>query len=197
MKKRNSDESRRKILKSIAAGSGAIVAGKTLPENWARPVVDSVILPSHAQTSCPGLVNSVPSSLTVQSLVGAPGIDPDGIEILFDGCTSLTMSGLDDPSGSQDRITFIDSDSSLVSANNFDVEDGPGTNWNMISNSFGGPIPISNVADGSHVIRATRLTGSNAGTTYDILFDVAVPALVPPTDGNEMTFTNVRAVIVP
>ena len=46
-----SDQSRRKILKSIAAGSGAIVAGKSLPESWSRPVVDSVMLPAHAQTS--------------------------------------------------------------------------------------------------------------------------------------------------
>lgn len=46
-----SDTSRRKLLKSIAAGSGAIVAGKSLPESWSRPLVDSVILPAHAQTS--------------------------------------------------------------------------------------------------------------------------------------------------
>lgn len=46
-----SDNARRKLLKSIAAGSGAIVAGKTLPDSWSRPVVDTVILPVHAQTS--------------------------------------------------------------------------------------------------------------------------------------------------
>jgi hypothetical protein len=46
-----SDKSRRKLLKSIAAGSGAIVAGKSLPESWSRPVVDSVMLPAHAMTS--------------------------------------------------------------------------------------------------------------------------------------------------
>jgi len=46
-----SGTSRRKLLKSIAAGSGAIVAGKSLPESWSRPVVDSVLLPAHAQTS--------------------------------------------------------------------------------------------------------------------------------------------------
>ena len=33
-----SDQSRRKPLKSIAAGSGAIVAGKSLPESWSRPM---------------------------------------------------------------------------------------------------------------------------------------------------------------
>ena len=53
MADKKSQESRRKLLKSIAAGSGAIVAGKSLPENWKRPVVDSVILPAHAQTSPP------------------------------------------------------------------------------------------------------------------------------------------------
>ena len=46
-----SDNSRRKLLKSIAVGSGAIVAGKKLPDSWSRPVVDSVMLPAHAQTS--------------------------------------------------------------------------------------------------------------------------------------------------
>jgi len=44
-------ENRRKLLKTVAAGGGAIIAGKTLPEKWGRPVVDSVLLPAHAQTS--------------------------------------------------------------------------------------------------------------------------------------------------
>ena len=51
MTDKKSSESRRKLLKSIAAGRGAIVAGKSLPENWTKPVVDSVLLPAHAQTS--------------------------------------------------------------------------------------------------------------------------------------------------
>ena len=46
-----SDKSRRKLLKSIAAGSGAVIVGKSLPESWSRPVVDSVMLPAHAVTS--------------------------------------------------------------------------------------------------------------------------------------------------
>ena len=47
----NKTDSRRKLLKSIAAGTGAVVAGKSLPESWSRPVVDSVMLPAHAMTS--------------------------------------------------------------------------------------------------------------------------------------------------
>jgi len=46
-----SDNNRRKLLKSLAAGSGAVIAGKSLPESWTKPVVDSVLLPAHAQTS--------------------------------------------------------------------------------------------------------------------------------------------------
>jgi hypothetical protein len=51
MTDKKSSDSRRKLLKSIAAGSGAIVAGKSLPESWSKPVVDSVMLPAHALTS--------------------------------------------------------------------------------------------------------------------------------------------------
>jgi len=47
-----SDNTRRKLLKSLAAaGGGAFIAGKSLSETWSRPVVDSVLLPAHAQTS--------------------------------------------------------------------------------------------------------------------------------------------------
>lgn len=51
MTDKKSSESRRKLLKSIAAGTGTIVVGKSLPENWTKPVVNSVMLPAHAQTS--------------------------------------------------------------------------------------------------------------------------------------------------
>lgn len=53
MKNRKSSEGRRKLLKTIAAGSGVIVVGKSLPDNWSKPVVDAVMLPAHAQTSPP------------------------------------------------------------------------------------------------------------------------------------------------
>lgn len=42
---------RRKLLKSVVAGGGAVTVAKMLPDQWARPVVDSVMLPSHATTS--------------------------------------------------------------------------------------------------------------------------------------------------
>ena len=42
------EPSRRNIVKSIAIGGGAIAA---LPGKWTKPVLNQVILPSHAQTS--------------------------------------------------------------------------------------------------------------------------------------------------
>ena len=44
-------DSRRKLLLSIAAGSGAVVAGRSLPETWTKPLVNSVLLPAHASTT--------------------------------------------------------------------------------------------------------------------------------------------------
>jgi len=44
---------RRKLLSSIAAGGAAV---SLLPQKWSKPVVDSVLLPAHAQMSPGALV---------------------------------------------------------------------------------------------------------------------------------------------
>jgi hypothetical protein len=77
MADKKSQESRRKLLKSIAAGSGAIVAGKSLPENWKRPVVDSVMLPAHAQTSPPTSPppTSPPPTCTLPQTIPSASVD--------------------------------------------------------------------------------------------------------------------------
>jgi len=48
MTDKKSNDSRRKLLKSLAVGSGAVVAGKSLPESWSKPVINSIVLPAHA-----------------------------------------------------------------------------------------------------------------------------------------------------
>ena len=45
----NNKLSRRCVLGSLAAGGG--IAATTLPQTWIKPVIDSVLLPVHAQTS--------------------------------------------------------------------------------------------------------------------------------------------------
>lgn len=42
---------RRNLLKALVAGSGAFAMGKKVPESWVKPLVKSVALPAHAQTS--------------------------------------------------------------------------------------------------------------------------------------------------
>ena len=44
-------EKRRKALKSILAGSGTVVTAAAMQDKWAKPVIESVVLPAHAQTS--------------------------------------------------------------------------------------------------------------------------------------------------
>ncbi|HHD63392.1 MAG TPA: twin-arginine translocation signal domain-containing protein [Desulfobulbaceae bacterium] len=44
------DQSRRKTLKKIAAG-GAVAGILALSGKWSKPVVDSIILPAHAQAT--------------------------------------------------------------------------------------------------------------------------------------------------
>ena len=48
-----SSSGRRKLLKSLVAGGGVWTTTKILPENWHKPVVDSIILPAHAGGSKP------------------------------------------------------------------------------------------------------------------------------------------------
>ncbi len=49
-KNSSSDNTRRKALKALTIGTGAVVAG-----HWSKPVVESVMLPAHAQTSGLGI----------------------------------------------------------------------------------------------------------------------------------------------
>ena len=49
--KPKSAAARRRILKTLLAGGGVIAGAKALPEKWAKPVVESVVLPAHAQGS--------------------------------------------------------------------------------------------------------------------------------------------------
>ncbi len=62
---------RRKALKKLLVGSGAAVAAsQTLPAKWTKPVVDSVILPAHAQTT---VVPTTPAPTTTLPIINFRG----------------------------------------------------------------------------------------------------------------------------
>jgi len=102
-----SNNKRRTLLKSIAAGSGAVIAGKGLPESWSRPVVDSVLLPVHAQTSLrlyAGATAVVVAGTTNTGAMLARATDAllpearaggDVLGIFDSGCAQETATGFD------------------------------------------------------------------------------------------------------
>jgi len=107
MKDKKSGESRRKLIKSIAVGSGAIITGKSLPESWSRPVVDSVLLPAHAQTS-----GQTYSSTSIQVV----SLDPQGNKMfagVMDGLVLSAHAGIQPPDNPRGCATIVGSDVDL------------------------------------------------------------------------------------
>lgn len=44
-------EARRRIIKRLIAGGGITATAHLLPDKWSKPVIESVVLPAHAQSS--------------------------------------------------------------------------------------------------------------------------------------------------
>ena len=167
MTDKKSRGSRRKLLKSIAAGSGAIVAGKSLPESWSRPVVDSVMLPAHAQTSPPSSLSCSPSSV---STTAVSDDSQDDIYIIFDGTTVCTVErGADDlPDSPTDAVIGIDAD---PGDNNWDRYN-PGGRWTRTgTNTSGGNNPA-----GTYYVDVSGARG-NFRVTFTVGFSGTEPTM--------------------
>ena len=139
MTNKESNESRRKLLKSIAAGSGAIVAGKSLPEKWTKPVVESVLLPAHAQSSPPSPTFSCSMS------------DPGDLEISIFGLLAgpipylITNTGTGPLTGG--TITAVGADTGMIGAIAFDQNN---------------PTPSDPLLPGAqHLFDLTNITATN------------------------------------
>lgn len=83
---------RRLVLKSIVAGGSVTTAARSLPEQWTRPVTDSVVMPAHAQTS-PGLADL---TCRVESYASDPppeadiDFDPSGLPVTGGSVTTVS-----------------------------------------------------------------------------------------------------------
>ena len=44
---------RRKTIKTLAYGVGALAGSTVLPDKWVTPIIQGIALPAHAQTSAP------------------------------------------------------------------------------------------------------------------------------------------------
>ncbi len=120
MSDKKSNDSRRKLLKSIAAGSGAVVAGKSLPESWSKPVINSIVLPAHAELtdgsgSSGDGVTTTPAATTTPECCLIDGtycgnISRAGlqIELVVEPDGSVTISG--NRSGGWAKIATVQAD---------------------------------------------------------------------------------------
>lgn len=130
-------QSRRKMLKSMAAGSGAVIAGKSMPDQWAKPMVDSVLLPVHAQTSGP-------TSCTVSGSITAYH------DLFEDTFADQTPAGGDD--AVYGPFTIPDDESIFVSGDGVislvpQITVTPGVTDNFTLNSTLSSGDVSNVLD--------------------------------------------------
>ncbi|MFW2439674.1 MAG: hypothetical protein ACN4GR_09910, partial [Arenicellales bacterium] len=146
-----------------AAGSGAVIAGKNLPENWAKPVVDSVLLPAHAATSPPAPRSTYSQTLGYNFPINLPptlipnqtftfdlgGVVPDG-----DG--TVTISNLaGDLSGALEQWTIQVGATAVGTTNNSpaDCQPAAGSVFNVSQAVLAAAVSGGNIV----------ITASNSG----------------------------------
>ena len=85
---------RRKILKSVAVGGGALAAGKSLPGEWTKPVLSSVMIPAHAQTSeiVLGVFNATGVGITMRHNSQKSGIQYALLDALISPATAQAVT---------------------------------------------------------------------------------------------------------
>ncbi|KAA3622568.1 MAG: hypothetical protein DWQ08_12660 [Proteobacteria bacterium] len=113
--KENSLDARRRIVRNLLIGGGAVAGTATIPEKWSKPMVEGVVLPAHAQTTfTDGTVDlGGPFRLTGDN---APGFQQNVLDAfagpahaidLSDGCISIRVKKSD---GSVTRVEVLISD---------------------------------------------------------------------------------------
>lgn len=81
-KKPDELDARRKAVRAIVLGGGAVVGAKSVPSEWAAPIVNSVVLPVHAATtddtdaSSGGQTTAAPTSAPTSAPTAAPTSAP-------------------------------------------------------------------------------------------------------------------------
>ena len=96
MSNKRSKDDRRKIVKSLAVGTGAVITGKALPETWSKPLVDAVMLPAHAATTNDTGSTAVETTGATITTTVAPGTTGKPRTAYTVSCTYTPFGGLPD-----------------------------------------------------------------------------------------------------
>lgn len=155
-------QNRRGFLKALGICSAALGATKALPGKWTTPVVDSVLLPAHAQTSH-----------SECAVYAATGIDAPG----FAQDETLSVCAVVCPGDSTATVTHQTFFTSFGGSNarrtgQIPIDGGPG---NMVAtvgpncqlNNQNGPRPatLTNLTDGSVTYTLDRPNSSDIVVT--------------------------------
>jgi hypothetical protein len=88
-------ESRRKLLKTLATGAGAVAGVNILPKKWTTPIVDTLEVPLHAQgTTTPTMT----ASLVFEGVTYGPGVHNLQVPPLTDNASINSIQAALDPS---------------------------------------------------------------------------------------------------
>ena len=186
---------RRKILHAMTISGGIITVAK-LPSKWTAPVVESIVLPAHAQTSqtsgnAASSSGVVPTRCTnnAQTITNAEEVGRDDIVLIYDGDKFCDVE-VGDPSEfggiPADAMIVIDSDPDETNFLMWDFG-GIGSSWEMTNSNF----VTNNNSNGTYYIEVKRLSNPNVGLLLRATFTVTITGTI----GNiNMTVNNVSLV---
>jgi hypothetical protein len=157
---------RRELLKTLTLGGGVVTLSH-IPTTWSRPVVESVVLPVHAQTTeddqSPAQSQPVSNCICAGSTGNLSGSNvTGGISIRFDGESICSIddngeAGFNIEGLFSDEILFIDIDQS----SDADIFPGFGSNWTT-------EVAVSDLVDGTYSYTVTRSANPNNGVAFEI-----------------------------
>lgn len=180
MSDRKSNDSRRKLLKSFAAGSGAVVAGKSIPGSWTKPVINAVMLPAHASTTddtgsggpevtttaAPGVTTQEPCNQCGELfLVDGIGTNPGWQSLLVRFNSSVNTYRFHNAGSNMNQAVSLDS-SCIGRTLRLSFGDG----------GFDGPLRVSIVA--GNAAESIIYTGGGLAALDIVITDYATPARV-------------------
>jgi len=129
--------SRRRLLTTLASG-GVAAGAMAIPTKWARPVVDSVVLPAHARSS-PGCVGQGGQTLTLNGNLAPDQQDPFSFCISGAGPNDTVQIDLICSDGTLDPVLEVTNPDGV---DYFD--DDSGAPCDAFNSSQIGPIPAVN-----------------------------------------------------
>jgi hypothetical protein len=157
---RPSNSKRRAILK-LGAGTGIVAAGAALPRRWTRPLIESAVLPAHAQATM--LAGPFFNSSPILLLVDAGGSIMDQIFPKAYASGTLTFQLCISVSGITASIDAYVADGVALQQWFSGTADAPSPS----SLSIGSPTPLTNACGGP---ATASILISAVGATVDGTF---------------------------